>query len=62
MIIILFLVLGGLGWVYSYRYFGFSILMLAIVLLSEKDKSHKAYVKGTYESPAKTIVLQPINR
>lgn len=32
-IIILFLVLGGLGWVYSYRYFGFSILMLAIVLL-----------------------------
>ena len=32
-IIIIFLVLGGLGWVYSYRYFGFSILMLAIVLL-----------------------------
>ena len=32
-IILLFLVLGGLGWVYSYRYFGFSILMLAIILL-----------------------------
>ena len=32
-VILIFLVLGGFGWVFSYRYFGFAVIMLAILLL-----------------------------